>query len=321
MNPPLLGITLGDPASIGPEIIIRLLQKDEFPPGQVIIFGQKRILTFWARRLGLNDVFLEERVKAGKITIEEIGPALEEIQVGKPTAEGGRVSFEFFREAVTKAGAGGLDALITAPVSKISWAMAGINYRGHTEYFEHLYPNCMMSFWSERLRVVLFTHHLPLEEALKKVRKDNVKNFILALERNLKQWPLGIKEILVCGLNPHAGEDGTIGTAEETDLKPAINELSTGRLKISGPFPADTVFLRALDHPERLVLSLYHDQGLIPFKLVSFSEGVNLTLGLPFIRTSPDHGTAYNLAGQGKADLRSMKRALWLAWQLVTSRS
>lgn len=320
MNPPRLGITLGDPSGIGPELIIRLILENGLPPGQIIIFGQKKILDFWAGRLGANRAILEEKIKERKIVLEEAGTPLDEIMPGEPTAEGGRVSFEFFKEAVAKAGAGQLEALVTAPVSKTAWAMAGVNFRGHTEYLEQFYPGCMMSFWSARLKVVLFTHHLPLAEAIKKVRKEELKNFLLALGKNLQRWPFGVKEILVCGLNPHAGEAGVLGVEEEAELKPAIEQISGSWLKISGPYPADTVFLRALDQPEKMVLGLYHDQGLIPFKLVSFSSGVNLTLGLPFLRTSPDHGTAYDLAGQGKADLGSMKEALWLAWKLVASR-
>jgi 4-hydroxythreonine-4-phosphate dehydrogenase len=320
MNSPRIGLTLGDPGGVGPEIILRLLQKEELPPGQIIIFGQRKILELWALKLGLDVGWLEERIRENKLVVEETGPPLKELTIGQPTEEGGRLSFAFFRQAVERAGAGELEALVTGPVSKISWARAGLRYRGHTEYFEHLYPGCMMSFWSERLKLVLFTHHLPLREALKKVKKDKIKSFLLSLEKNLSSWPFGVKEILVCGLNPHAGEDGTIGTEEETEIKPVIREMSGSRLKISGPFPADTVFLRALDHPERLVLSLYHDQGLVAFKLVSFTSGVNLTLGLPFLRTSPDHGTAYDLAGQGKAETGSMKEALWLAWKLVRAK-
>ncbi|MBC7364327.1 MAG: 4-hydroxythreonine-4-phosphate dehydrogenase PdxA [Candidatus Aminicenantes bacterium] len=320
MNSPRIGLTLGDPGGIGPEIVLRLLQKDELPPGQIIIFGKKEILKLWALRLGMNNGLLEDKIKEGRLMLEEIGAPLKELTIGKPTVEGGKLSFEFFRQAVKLAGTGQLEALVTGPVSKISWAMAGLPYRGHTEYLEHLYPGCMMSFWSERLRLVLFTHHLPLREALKKIKKAEIKNFLLNLERNLKSWPFGIKEILVCGLNPHAGEDGTIGNEEEMEIKPAIKEMSESAFKISGPFPADTIFLQALDHPERLVLSLYHDQGLVAFKLVSFMSGVNLTLGLPFIRTSPDHGTAYDLAGRGEASTGSMKEALWLAQKLVSSK-
>lgn len=319
MNSPRIGISLGDPAGIGPEIIVRLIQEKAFPPASIIIFGQKKIMNYYAERFGISSEALERKIEEAGICFEEIGSPLAKIREGEPTAEAGRLSFEFFREAVSRAGSGELDVLVTAPVSKIAWAMAGLKYRGHTEYLEHLYPGCMMSFWSERLRVVLFTHHLPLGEAVKRVKKDAVKNFLLNLANNLKKRPFGIREVLVCGLNPHAGENGTLGDEEENEIIPAINEVRQSSLEISGPYPPDTVFLRALDRPEKMVLSFYHDQGLIPFKLVAFSSGVNLTLGLPFLRTSPDHGTAYDLAGRGKADTRSLKEAIWLAWRLVSS--
>jgi Pyridoxal phosphate biosynthesis protein len=172
-----------------------------------------------------------------------------------------------------------------------------------------------MSFWSERLRLALFTHHLPLKEAIDRLRKESLIKFLLNLDRSLKSWNLGIKEILICGLNPHAGEAGIMGMEEQKDVIRALIEGRNRKLNLIGPFPPDTIFLQAVDRPDRLVVCLYHDQGLIPFKLLSFQSGVNLTLGLPFIRTSPDHGTAFDLAGKGLASYSSLKAALWLAWK------
>lgn len=214
-----------------------------------------------------------------------------------------------------------LDAVVTAPVSKAAWRLAGIPWRGHTDYLERDYPGAVMSFWSERLRVALLSHHLPLSEALGKVRKSNLIDFFRTLHRSLEKAPGGPFDILVAGLNPHAGEDGALGSEEDEEIRPAVETASREGIPISGPYPPDTVFLRARARGNTVVAALYHDQGLIGFKLEAFTSGVNVTLGLPFVRTSPDHGTAFDIAGRGLADPRSMREALILALSFSASAS
>jgi 4-hydroxythreonine-4-phosphate dehydrogenase len=317
MSLPKIGLTLGDPGGIGPEIILRLLGNPEnLPPAEIIIFGQRKILQAWAEKLGPPIQWLEESYQGRKIIIEESGNPLRDLTFGSPSAENGQVSFAFFRVAVDSARKGEIQALVTAPVSKTSWQLAGIKFRGHTEFLESLFPEAIMSFWSERLRLALFTHHLPLIEAVSRIKKEALLTFFISLEKNLNYWNFGVKELMVCGLNPHAGESGSIGQEEQQIIIPAVTEARDRGLNINGPFPSDTVFVQAVDHPEKMIVCLYHDQGLIPFKLLSFDSGVNLTLGLPFIRTSPDHGTAFDIAGKGKANLQSLKEALWLAWKV-----
>ena len=173
-----------------------------------------------------------------------------------------------------------------------------------------------MAFWSEKLKVTLLSHHIPLTEAIQSIRKDELLNFFLRLRQTLSGTKMKTSRILVAGLNPHAGEEGLMGPEELEEISPAIAEARKNGMTIEGPFPPDVVFRQALGQPNTLVIALYHDQGLIPFKMVAFDEGVNLTLGLPFIRTSPDHGTAFDIAGKGIANPKSMIEAINLTTQL-----
>ncbi|RFT16818.1 MAG: 4-hydroxythreonine-4-phosphate dehydrogenase [Candidatus Saccharicenans subterraneus] len=319
MKAPVIGLTLGDPAGVGPEIILRTLKEvSSLPEARFVIFGQRKILETWGRHLGLAPDLLPVALAGGNIELRETGSTLEGLEPGSPTAAGAQASFDFFREAVEAAARDEIQAMVTAPVSKDGWHKAGIKYRGHTEYLESLYPEAMMTFWSRRLKLALFTHHLPLREAISRVRRQNLVSFFRTLGRHLVRWNLGVEEILVCGLNPHAGENGALGIEEIQEIVPAVAEARSEGLNLTGPFPPDTIFLKALDSPGKMVVSLYHDQALIAFKLLSFEQGVNLTLGLPFIRTSPDHGTAFDLAGKGLASLESFREAVWLAWKLAS---
>lgn len=319
MRAPIIGLTLGDPSGVGPEIILRTLKEvSSLPEARFVIFGQGKILETWVRHLGLAPDLIPLALEAGHIELREAGEPLQGLEPGSPTAAGGRASFDFFCEAVEAASRGEVQALVTAPISKENWHKAGIKYRGHTEFLESLFPEAIMTFWSRRLKLALFTHHLPLREAISRVRRQNLASFFRTLGRHLVRWNLGVEELLVCGLNPHAGENGALGLEERQEIVPAVAEVRSEGLNLAGPYPADTIFLKALDSPGKMVVSLYHDQALIAFKLLSFEQGVNLTLGLPFVRTSPDHGTAFDLAGKGLASLESFREALWLAWKLAT---
>ena len=261
-----------------------------------------------------------QRGKAGIYLSEVVAPAADRA-LHRPDARNGDASFRFFEAAVAAARGRRLDAVVTGPVSKAAWKMAGLPWRGHTDYLESFYPGAIMSFWSERLLVALFSHHLPLKEALGKIRKAALLDFFRGLSAAAGRIEGGPREFLVAGLNPHAGENGLMGTEEEQEIGPAVEAARNEGIPISGPHPPDTVFRRALGRPDALVAALYHDQGLIPFKLEAFESGVNATLGLPFARTSPDHGTAFDIAGQGNADPRSMVEALLLAGRFTSSAS
>jgi len=305
-----IGITLGDPGGIGPEIVIKSLANPKrLPAAHYVLFGAAAILENEENALGLK---LDRKA----VEIREIPTSLGEIKKGAADKDNGAASFLFFQEAVEAARTGEIRALVTAPVSKRSWALGGIPWRGHTEYLERFYPGAVMTFWSEKMTVALFSHHLALREAIARVTRKNLSDFFLALHECAGKARPGKLEFLVAGLNPHAGEAGILGREEQDEIRPAIEDARSAGLEISGPYPPDVVFRTALGHPEKIVIALYHDQGLIAFKLDAFATGVNVTLGLPFIRSSPDHGTAFDIAGKNMADARSMTEAIRLAGEL-----
>lgn len=317
---PRIGLALGDPGGIGPEIAAKALGRiAALPDAAYIVFGDIRLLEAEAAaqaiRLDLRP-WTGETAPGPGLYARETEPALPNPVRGVPDAGNGEASFAWFRQAVEAAERGGLEAVVTAPISKTSWSLAGIPDRGHTEYLERSHPKAIMSFWSDRLRVALLSHHLPLREALERVRKPILAAFLRTLWESLSGLPDGPSELLVAGLNPHAGETGLLGSEESDEIEPALREVRAEGIRASGPFPPDTVFLQALGRPDRMVAALYHDQGLIGFKLAAFATGVNVTLGLPFVRTSPDHGTAFDIAGQGVADPASLVEALRLAVKL-----
>lgn len=321
---PRIGISLGDPGGIGPEVSLRaLFEQTAVPPGRYILFGPGRFIENEAKALGLTASLLPWKTdilcRDPGVYLREMPGPEGRISKGSPQASLGRASFSWFEEAVASARRGELEAVVTAPISKLSWSLAGLPWRGHTEYLEQYYPDAVMSFWSDRLTVALLSHHVPLREALDRVNPGMLARFFRTIHESASgKAPGGQTEILVAGLNPHAGEEGLLGTEERDILAPAIKEARRAGLPIRGPFPPDIVFRHALGRPERIVAALYHDQGLIPFKLMAFENGVNVTLGLPFVRTSPDHGTAFDIAGKTPADPGSMIEALRLAAVLAT---
>ena len=322
MTLPRIGVSLGDPGVVGPEVVLKSFSRPEnLPAARYLLFGSASVLDREARELGLGPavgLFSEKGGEERSFELRELGPPEGPSVLGRPSAENGRASFRYFEEAVAAARRGELEAVVTGPVSKTSWSLAQIPFRGHTEYLENLYPGAVMSFWSDRLRVALLSHHLPLSEAVRRVTRENVARFLRTLGESLDGRRPGAREYLVAGLNPHAGEEGLLGTEEEREILPAVEEARRTGMRIRGPLPPDVVFREALDRPERVVVALTHDQGLIPFKLISFETGVNVTLGLPFVRTSPDHGTAFDIAGRKAADPRSFGQALRLAAGLST---
>jgi 4-hydroxythreonine-4-phosphate dehydrogenase len=317
MTVPRIGLTAGDPGGVGPEVVVKTLARPALlPPAAYVLFADPAVIEAEKARLGLAlDLRTLEAgtpAEPGAFLVPVPGPP-GPVEPGRATAANGEASFRAFEAAVVEAGGGRLDAVVTAPVSKAAWALAGRPYRGHTEYLERLHPGAVMAFWSDRLKVALFTHHRPLREAVAAVRKDAMIAFFKSLHRGLARVPGGPYRLLAAGLNPHAGEDGVLGREELEEIGPAVRAAAAEGLPVSGPYPPDVVFLKARGEKDAVVAALYHDQGLIPFKLEAFAVGVNVTLGLPFVRTSPDHGTAFDIAGRGAADPRSMGEAVRLA--------
>lgn len=251
----------------------------------------------------------------GPVTAEDLAP----YPPGIVNAASGRCAYDEILRAVDDARAGRVDAIVTAPINKAAFAAAGLPWKGHTDLLAHLcgVSEAVMMFWSEKLRVVLATVHVPLSQVPATLTTERLLSTIRTTASSLPQFGIASPRIAVCGLNPHAGEDGLLGGEEISTIRPAIKSARSEGLDVHGPFPADTLFVRAAQGEFDAVIACYHDQGLVPVKLLSFGHSVNVTLGLPIIRTSVDHGTAFDIARQGKADPGSMVEAILLAAKLA----
>ena len=285
---PRIAITAGDPAGIGPEIA----------------------------RKAAEDV----RVLAVCEPVIYGPPPDVRFEPGRLSADAGRAAYDAIRAAVDDARRGEVAAIATAPVNKLAFAQAGLPWKGHTDLLGYLTesPRVAMMFWSEPLKVVLATVHIPLAEVPAALTRESVDELIDLVADELPHLGIMHPRIAVAGLNPHAGEDGLMGNEEQLVLRPAVEAAQRRRIDIDGPFPGDTVFVRASRGEFDLVIACYHDQGLIPVKLLAFGRAVNVTLGLPIIRTSVDHGTAFDIAGKDVADPSRMIEATLLAARLAT---
>ncbi len=287
---PRVAITAGDPAGIGPEIAAKA-----------------------ARAPAVLEV-CEPRIY-GPATETALAPFTR----GRVSAAAGRAAYDAIVPAVEDAVRGDVQAIATAPVNKESFAAAGLPWKGHTDLLAHLTgaPRGVMMFHSEALRVVLATVHIPLAEVPRALTRDLVEAVVGLTASELPRFGFPSPRLAVAGLNPHAGEHGLLGSEDRDVLEPAIASCRASGIDVAGPFPADTIFLRAMRGEFDAVIACYHDQGLIPVKMAAFGKAVNVTLGLPIIRTSVDHGTAFDIAGQGTADAGSMIAAVMLAARLA----
>lgn len=304
-----IAITVGDPTGIGPEIVIKALTNNSFAH-TLIIYG-----TF---PIGIELPHMNQI-----ITIDEVDPHKKDlywIQVdeersfypAKPSKESGIAAYETMQRACTDALAGKLDAIVTGPVSKHYIQISNPNFIGHTELFAHMSntTDVVMSFFSKKIAVGLLTTHCGLSEVSSLITKDNIVTKIEIIYNALQRYFKISKPVLaLLGLNPHAGEEGAFGNEEQQIMIPAIEELQKKGIDITRPYPADTFFAGNYQKYD-MIISAYHDQVLIPFKMLSFDKGVNVTLGLPFVRTSVDHGTAFDIAGKGIASEKSMQAAI-----------
>jgi 4-hydroxythreonine-4-phosphate dehydrogenase len=298
-----IAVTIGDPQGIGPEIVLKSLG-DFRPPCPLVIVGARRFFPAAA----IPDFRDIDGMAAGQTAFLDVGD----------DALRGDVSFAFVEAAVRMALAGQVGAVVTAPISKDKWLRSGVPFRGHTDYFNSLVgagPSPAMFFWSDALKVALFTHHVPLRDVFAPIRRENITAFVGRVASDLGRLFGREFTFFFSGLNPHAGENGFLGHEEQDEIIPAMNELA-GQIPIAGLFPPDVVFAKARAKADAVVIAWTHDQGLIPFKLLENGSGVQLTLGLPFVRTSPAHGTAMDIAGRGIADHAGMLAALRLAGSL-----
>jgi 4-hydroxythreonine-4-phosphate dehydrogenase len=288
---PRIGVTVGDPAGIGPEIARKAAADPELGATcEIVLYGPHQP----------DEI---ARFPAGRIS-----------------AEAGRAAYDAVLSAVDDARNRRIDAVATAPVNKEAFAAAGLPWRGHTDLLAHLTGarQVAMMFYAESLRVILATVHIPLAEVPAALTQATVESIVTLAAAELPRFGFPAPRLALAGLNPHAGEHGLMGREDDEVLTPAVRACRSRGIAVDGPFPADTVFVRAMRGEFDAVVACYHDQGLIPVKLVAFGKAVNVTLGLPIIRTSVDHGTAFDIARQGVADPSSMIEAIRLAARLAS---
>jgi len=310
-----LGLTLGDPAGIGPEVVLRALADGDRPAASMVVYGPLSSLQDRARRFGLK---LPEELGAEVVDVALGGP----VALGRTSAEGGRAAALAVLRAVDDVKAGRVDGIVTAPLNKESLHAAGYPWPGHTEMLAEAAgtADVAMMFVGGPLRVALLTIHCALRSVPDAVTPAEVRRVVRLVHRELPRFGTARRRIAVCGLNPHAGEGGLFGNEERDVIVPALESLRGEGIEVSGPYPADSLFVRASRGEFDAVVAGYHDQGLIPVKLLAFGHAVNVTIGLPFVRTSVDHGTGFDIVEKGTADGKSLVEAMKLAVTLAGSR-
>jgi 4-hydroxythreonine-4-phosphate dehydrogenase len=311
---PRLALTVGDPAGIGPEVVLKALASPDRPASPVVVYGPMTVLLDRAGRFGLR---APQDLGARLVDVPLAGP----VEMGRTSPAAGRAGAEAVLRAAADARDGRVDALVTAPLNKEALRAAGYPWPGHTEMLAEAAgtPDVAMMFVGGALRVALVTIHRPLRTVPDAVTAVEVSRVARLVHRELKHFGVTTRRIAVCGLNPHAGEHGLLGHEEQEVLIPAIEGLRREGLDVVGPLPADSLFVRARRGEFDVVIAQYHDQGLIPVKLAAFGHAVNVTLGLPFVRTSVDHGTGFDIVDKGIADPTSLVEAMRLAAALATN--
>ena len=311
-----LGLTLGDPAGIGPEVVLRALADGDRPAASMVVYGPLSSLQDRARRFGLK---LPEELGAEVVDVALEGP----VALGRTSGAGGRAAARAVLRAVDDVKAGRVDGIVTAPLNKESLHAAGYPWPGHTEMLAEAAgtADVAMMFVGGPLRVALLTIHCALRSVPDAVTPAEVRRVVRLVHRELPRFGTARRRIAVCGLNPHAGEGGLFGNEERDVIAPALESLRGEGIEVSGPYPADSLFVRASRGEFDAVVAGYHDQGLIPVKLLAFGHAVNVTIGLPFVRTSVDHGTGFDIVEKGTADGKSLVEAMKLAVTLAGSRS
>jgi len=328
---PIIAITMGDPAGIGAEVIVKALADPILRHrARYIIYGLNEMLSY-AADLAEFDVFWWRDQYNGRlrayphdvVVVDYDQYSMLGTVLRAPSKMGGEASMRFCVDAIEAANRKLVDAVVTAPIAKESWKLAGYHYPGHTELFAQRTGSrrYAMMFTGGPLKVVLATVHMPLMGVWGRLNIGAVFQPIELLQQAMVEWFDTPKpRIAVCGLNPHASENGQFGDEEERIITPAITMAREQGIDATGPYPPDTIFLAARDGKYDAVVAMYHDQGLIPVKLLAFDQAVNLTIGLPIIRTSPDHGTAFDIVGRNRANPGSMRAAIELAIDLAVKR-
>jgi 4-hydroxythreonine-4-phosphate dehydrogenase len=329
MATPLIAVTMGDPAGIGPEIIAKTFAEEGLgEENNALVVGDPKILERAANLVELplqvNAIERPEEAtfEPGTVDVLTVGELPEDLPFGELDARAGEAAFRYVEKATKLASAGSVDAIATAPLNKEAMHLAGHKYPGHTELLAELTDtkDYAMMLVGADLKVIHVSTHVSLKEAIERVKPERELAVIHLAHDSLRALGVAKPKVAVAGLNPHAGENGLFGTEDAEMIAPAVASAVEEGIDATGPWPPDTVLMRAWRGEFDIVVVQYHDQGHIPIKLMGFDTGVNVTVGLPFFRTSVDHGTAFDIAGTGKADYTSMRAALDLARQLAEMR-
>lgn len=325
---PVVGVTMGDPAGIGPEIVAKVFATGGLR-GHVLVIGDsgamRRAVSLIGADIsvrGIADVG-HAQCEPGTIDVVDAGEVPADLEPGFIDVRAGAASFAFVERAIADAISGRIDAIVTAPIHKEAWRTAGVTYPGHTELLaDHTgVRDFAMMLFNDDLRVILVSIHVALAEAIKLVTRESVLRTIRLADRAARDLGMSSPRVAVAGLNPHAGEGGLFGREDLDIISPAIAEARQSGIDVTGPWPPDTVFMQARAGKFDIVVAQYHDQGLIPVKYLGVDNGVNVTVGLPFVRTSVDHGTAFDIAGKGIADPASLRIAIEHAVRMAANQS
>ncbi len=322
------GITLGDPNGIGPEIILKVFSDSRIMDFCTpVIYGSMQVLKHYKSILHLPDLALSElkdpsKPKKNKVNVIDCLKEETSIEVGQATSEGGKLAFESLKLCAEHAKEGIIDVVVTSPLNKKNIELFNEGFTGHTGYLAEMDKGeALMILCSEKMKIAMVTGHVSIGQVKEKITVESVIEKIEALNRSMKNdFGIAKPRIAVLGLNPHAGEEGMLGTEEKEIISPAIEQVKTKGIIAVGPYPSDGFFGSGNYTNFDAILAMYHDQALIPFKTLSFENGVNYTAGLSFVRTSPDHGTAYEIAGKGEAHESSLRSALYYAIDIFRKR-
>ena len=322
---PLIAVTMGDPAGVGPEITAKALANPKIQAAcRAVVVGDLPTMERAARAVGVKVVAVDPDVMvrdSGEIQVHDPwGRDLSEVPVGQVDARAGGAAAEAVIAATKLALDGRVAAIVTAPINKAAINAAGYHYAGHTELLADLTdsPGARMLLVAPGLRVIHNSTHVSLREAIDRVTPENVRHVIGLLHETLQMMAIERPRLAVCGLNPHAGEGGLFGHEDDTFIRPAIEDARGDGMDVTGPEPGDTVFNRARNGAFDGVVAMYHDQGHVAVKVAGFFDGINVSVGLPIIRTSVDHGTAFDIAGRGVARADSMEMAIEIAATMAT---
>lgn len=324
-----VAITQGDTNGVGCEVILKTFSDPAmFEICTPIVYGSPKVIAYHKKALNIDTNYSiinhTEEARDGRLNILTCFDEEVKIELGQPSEEAGRAAFKALDRAMADYQAGLYDVLVTAPINKATIQSEGFHFPGHTEYIETKVGDgnkALMILMNESLRVALVTTHLPIKDISKAITKEAIIEKASIFHKSLKRdFRISSPRIAVLSLNPHAGDDGLLGTEEKEIIVPAIEELEKQGIQAFGPYAADGFFgSNSYDYFDG-VLAMYHDQGLAPFKTIALDSGVNFTAGLPIVRTSPDHGTAYDIAGQGKADENSFRQAIYTAIDVFRNR-